>query len=436
MKALRLRFFLSSVSLAFVAHCSLVSAEPVPLKRIVELALSHSASGQAADAAAQRAFATYRSLHDQYIPSLTVGSGVGPTWGYPLTLEGSAPSIVNTTAQSSIINPALREFLREARTEVDAASAQSKDQHDQIIQDAVLSYVELSRWETLQARLGEEYSTALKAERIVNERIQAGVDNPLMRNQARLHTARVYLHISQAQGAIDVLRKRLEDMTGLPSASIETVADSIPPLPEVKQEDNLPARALETSPSLQMASLHSTALTFHARGEHRALWPTVDFAAQYALLATFNNYQHFFQPHSFQANNAALGVVVRFPFFNASQHARAQAADADALRARKDADTAKNQVSEQTLRLQRSVQQLTAAQEVADLEYQIAKSDLDALEIRVDAGTATLHEEEDARMQMNERYDSLQDAEFQLERARITLLRATGDLGAWVGVVK
>jgi len=417
-------------------HCSFLAAEPVPLKHVVELALSHSSTAQSVDAAEQRAFASYRAMRDQYVPSLTVGSGLGATWGYPLSLEGSAPSIVNTTAQSALINPALRDFVHEARTDWEASTAQSKDQRDQIMQDAVLSYVELSRWEVLQSQLSDEYSTALKTEQVVNQRIQAGVDNPLARNQARLATARVYLHISQAQGAIDVLRSRLAQMTGLPATSIQTIPDSIPALPEVKQEDNLPARALETSPALQMASLRSAALDFHARGEHRALLPTVDFAAQYALLATFNNYQNFFQPHSFQSNNASIGVVIKFPFFNPSQHARAQAADADALRAKKDLETSRNQVSEQTLRLQRSVQQLAAAQEVAELEYEIEKSDLEAVGIKVEAGTATLQQQEDARTQVNERYNSLQDAEFQLERARITLLRATGDLSSWVGVGK
>ena len=433
-RGLRL-WFLFAIGLLFIPS-PLLAAEPVSLKHVVELALGHSTTREAADAAAQRAFASYRATRNQYVPTLTVGSGLGATWGYPLSLEGSAPSIVNTTAQSALINPALRDFVREARTEWEASTAQSKDQRDQIVQDAVLSYVELSRWEALQAHLSEEYSAALKMEQIVNQRIQEGIDNPLARNQARLNTARVYLHISQAQGAIDVLRSRLSQLTGLPAASIETISESIPPLPEVKQEDNLPARAIEASPTIQMASLHSTALAFRARGEHRALLPSVDFAAQYALLATFNNYQHYFKTGSFQSNNASIGVVIRFTFFSPSQHARAEAADAEALRAKKDLETSRNQVSEQTLKLQRSVQQLAAAQEVADLEYEIAKSNLDAAEIRVDAGTATLHEEEDARTQVNERYNSVQDADFQLERARIALLRATGDLSSWVGVGK
>jgi outer membrane protein TolC len=426
-----LAVFLAIFSLCF---CNGLAAEPVPLKHIVELALGHSTMAVEAQASQQRAFAAYHATRNQYLPTLVIGSGLGATWGYPLSLEGSAPSIVNTTAQSAVLNPALRDFVREARTEWLSTAEQSKDQRDQVMQDAIVSYAELSKWEMLISRLSQDYARALEMEKKINERVQAGVDNPLGRNQARLNAARVYLHISQAQGAIDVLRNRLSQMTGLPAASIETIPDSIPALPEVKQDDDLSAKALQASPAIQLASLHATALGFHARGEHRSMLPTVDFAAQYALLATFNNYQHFFKQGSFQPNNASVGVVIRFPFFSPAQKARALAADADLLHAQKAAETARNQVSEQTLQLQRAVSQLSAAHEVASLEYEIAQSTLDSTEVRMDAGTASVHDEDDARTQASERYTALADADFELQRSRIFLLRATGELGSWIGV--
>jgi len=418
------------------SFCGILAAEQLPLKRAVELSLAHSTTMETSHIDEQRAFAAYREVRNQYLPQLAVGSGLGKSYGYPLSLEGSAPSIVNTTAQSALFNPALRDFVRAAKTEWQGTTVQTKDQRNQVIQDTVLSYAELSKWEMLMTHLSRDYEDALKTEQTVNQRILAGVDNPLLRNQARLNAARVYLHISQAQGAIDVLRNRLSQMTGLPAAAIETVPESIPALPEVTQEDNLAAKSAQDNPLIQLADIRASALALRARGEHRAMWPTVDFAAQYALLATFNNYQRYFQPNSFQQNNATVGVEIRFPFFNPSQRAHAQAADASALHARKDVEATKNQVSEQTLKLQRSVAQLAAAQQVVDLEYQIAKSNLDATQTRVDSGGATLHDLDDARSQVNERYDALQDTNFELQRARISLLRATGELEAWVGIQK
>jgi outer membrane protein TolC len=424
------------VGVFLIPFCGILAAEQLPLKRAVDLALTHSTTMEASHIDEQRAFASYQELRNQYLPQLVVGSGLGKSWGYPLSLEGSAPSIVNTTAQSALINPALREFVRAAKTDWQESTVQTRDQRIQVIEDTVLSYAELNKWERLITRLSQEYEDALKMEQVVNQRIAAGVDNPLIRNQARLYAARVYLHISQAQGAIDVLRNRLSHLTGVPAAAIETVSESIPELPEVKQEDNLAAKAAQESPLIQIADIRATAFAFRARGEHRAMWPTIDFAAQYGLLSTYNNYQDFFRPGSFQRHNATVGVAIRFPFLNPTQHAHAQAADARALLAKKDVEATRNHVSEQTLKLQHSVEQLAAAQQVVDLEYQIAKSNLDATQVKADAGSATLHDLDDARNQANERYNVLQDANFELTRARIGLLRATGELETWAGVGK
>jgi outer membrane protein TolC len=127
-------------------------------------------------------------------------------------------------------------------------------------------------------------------------------------------------------------------------------------------------------------------------------------------------------------------VVIRFPFFNAPQRAHAQAADADAARAKADVQSVKDQVSQQVLKLQSSARQAAAAKEVSDLEYQLAKSNFDEIEVRMNSGGATVHDEANARADMSEKYNQLQDADFELVRARLALMRATGDLAAWIGV--
>ena len=88
-----------------------LSAEPLPLKRAVELALSHSTTSAIAAADEQRAFAAYRELRNNYIPQGTIGSGLGKSWGFPLSLEGAAPSLINFNASSALYNPSLREAI-------------------------------------------------------------------------------------------------------------------------------------------------------------------------------------------------------------------------------------------------------------------------------------------------------------------------------------
>ena len=49
----------------------------------------------------------------------------------------------------------------------------------------------------------------------------------------------------------------------------------------------------------------------------------------------------------------------------------------------------------------------------------------------MDAGTANLHDLDDAQSQLSERFIALQDVSFELERAELGLMRSTGDLEKW-----
>ena len=108
-----------------------------------------------------------------------------------------------------------------------------------------------------------------------------------------------------------------------------------------------------------------------------------------------------------------------------------QEAESDALKAKKQAEAAHNQVNEETLRLQRSVEQMQDARDVAELEYQIAEKNLATLPTRMNAGTATLHDLDAARTQASEKFIALQDITLELERDQLSLMRATGDLEKW-----
>jgi len=420
-------------------------AEQIPLKRVVELALAHATGTAIAAADEQKAEASYRELRNSYIPQLATGAGLGYSYGFPLGLEGSAPSLFNLTAQSALLNPALRNFVRSAQVETIAASLKNKDQRNQVIQDAVLSYAELAKWEQRLVHLQQIEADIKQAEAAVQQRIKEGIDSELDGTRARLSSARVHLRITEAQGAADVLRERLGKLTGLPAASIQTDPDTIPAPPAAANDEDT-SKDAANSPAVQAAVEHARAQYLHAQGEHKALWPSLDFSAQYALLSKFNNFQNYYIPakpctvasvsvlcvaNTFQQNNATVGVSIRLPLFNASQRARAQAADADALKATKQAEAAKNQASEEHLRLERAVTQMRAARDVAQLEYEIAQKNIDAMRTRMDAGTANLHDLDDARSQASERFISLQDITFELERAQLGLLRSTGELEKW-----
>lgn len=404
-------------------------AEPVTLQHAVELALKHATGAGIAAADERHAAADYRELRNNYIPQLTAGAGIGWSDGFPLSLEGAAPSLFNVNAQSALLNPALKDFIRAAQSDIAVSTLNARDQRNQIIQDTVLSYAELAKWERRLSRMRESETTEEEMEAAVAERIKAGVDSAIDGTKARLSVARVHLRLTEAAGAAAVLRQHLSALTGLAVGSIEIDPDSVPALPAVKPEEDFPDKTTDANPVVQAAVEHARAQYLRAKGEHRALWPSVDFAAQYALLADFNNYEEVYL-HT-QPNNATIGVSIHLPFLNLAQHARVQEAESDAFKAQKQAEAARNQASEETLRLQRAVTQMEDARDVAELEYEIAQNAVEVVRTRMASSGGNLHDLDDARSNASERFMTLQDVSFELERDQVELLRSTGELESW-----
>ena len=402
------------------------------LRRATDLALTHSYSTGEAEADILKSQANYREARSFYIPQVSLGTSIGYAYGFPLSLEGSAPTIFNVSAQSGVYNPAQREFIRAASADVQASSSQSRDVRGRVILDVIGSYIELNRWERELPVLHSEQKLTKDMLRVMKERVQEGVDAPEEETRTRLKAAQADYRVAQAEGSADILRHHLAELTGVSPASITTVASSIPPLPEIDKQAPDPDTTAESNDAVEAADLRAKSAELRALGEHKALYPTADFAVQYGLISTtFTDYAQFFRPGSFTSQNVTFGLILRLPILNDTQRARAQAADADALRAQKQAQSAKAQVSRETLRLRDAVRELLAARDVAQIQYELAQTQLQAAQARTQARTGTLRELQDASLQAVQNSSALMDSDFEAERSQLQLMYETGELNTW-----
>jgi outer membrane protein len=403
--------------------------KPLAFRTAIELALKNSATTGLSQADLRRARAVVTQTHSTFLPQMVLGSGLGASYGFPLSLEGAAPSVFNVNFQGNLINMAQRNYVKAAKSDVDVTAAQNADRRNDVMMETALDYVQLDLLDSSLTIQREQQQSAQKFQDIVAQRIQAGLDSQVEGTRAKLAGARTRLDIAQTQAAADQLRLRLSQLTGLPVSAIRTSTETIPEMPPVAQDQDLPGEALKNNPAVKVADAAAQAKEFRARGEHKQLYPSVDFVGQYAVLARFNNYDEFFQ--KFQRHNLTAGVAIRFPFFNPVQRAAAEAAKADAAKSRKEAQNVKDQVSTDTLKLQRSVEQLAAAREVAQLEHQLAQSDIEATHAKIESGAASLKDEENARVAEHERYTAYLNSSFELDRAQIQLMRQIGQLETW-----
>jgi outer membrane protein TolC len=405
-------------------------AQKFTLQRAVELGKANGPAVGMGSADVTRAQKSYNEARNAYIPQLIVGSGLGKSFGYPMSIEGSAPSIFQVNVQSFLYNPAQRQFIRAARSEITAANFSEQDQRNQVALETTLTYVQLVRTLDKITALQALVSQAERAENILKQRFQEGVSPSLDVKRASLTLAKTRLRLAESTSAADLLRIRLSQLTALPLNDINPDPASIPELPQVMDTDV--SRALQNSPAIKAAEQKVVARQHRAEGEHKQNYPAVDFAGSYGLFSRYNNYDQFFQ--KFQRNNATIGASIRFPFLNFPQRAHAEAADAEVLRARKEADAARQQALTDTMKMKNAVAQAAAARDVAQLEYELSQTDVDTAQARTQAGQATIIDEQNARIGVADKQAALIDASFDFERARIQFLSATGDLNQWVGV--
>src|SRR5208337_824959 len=276
----------------------------------VDLALEHSGVIGIAALSQLRSQKVYQELRNNYIPQMTIGSGLGYAYGFPLTLEGTAPSLANFTSTQALFNPALKQFIRAAKIDWGASSQDVQDKRNAVILDTALTYAQLEQLSSKTKALTEAQEAAGKAQFVSEQRLQQGVDSKLEVTKSQLTAARIRLRLAEAQGQMDVLREHLSKLIGLPAESVTVAPGSMPQLPPVSQDDDLSARAVENSPLVKEAEQKTAAAEARARGEHKAaVWPTVDGATQYAYLARFNNYEQYYK--NYLANNFTGGLNIR-----------------------------------------------------------------------------------------------------------------------------
>jgi outer membrane protein TolC len=171
--------------------------------------------------------------------------------------------------------------------------------------------------------------------------------------------------------------------------------------------------------------------------------PQLSFGAQYNRNTTLLNNVDFYFANPLPANNFSSGIAIEVPVFDMGRRAKARESAADALRAKIEAEQAERQNDLQIEELSDSIRELDTQAEIASLKQQIAgdqlKSVLAELELGNGSGVgpnATPQQspksEQLARIEERQKLQDAMDAEFELAKARLGLLRALGHMEDWL----
>jgi outer membrane protein TolC len=399
----------------------------------IGLALKSNPKVLAAQADVDKALASAQQLRDAYIPSVVGGSGLGPpSYGFPL----GQPSIFQITAQSLVFSYSQRDYLRAARAALDAATLSLKDIREGVAEDTAVTYLALDRDMQRQAALQQQQGFADRLVSIVQERLDSGQDTTINLTISRLTAAQIRLTRLRAEDETVADQAHLARLIGLPEQSLGSVSNSVPAFPVISPE--LASTGPVTSPAVESAYAIARSKRETAFGEARYLWrPQISFDGQYSRFAKFNNLQDYY--FRFQQNNAAVGVQITVPLYDVAHRARERQAAADASHAEHEADTLRDQFFDSRLRARHTAAELSTRAEIASLDQQLAQQQLDVLLIQLKAGSGNLSgpqmtpkDEQTARIAEREKFVAVLNANFEAQQAEINLMRAAGELEAWI----
>jgi len=424
---------------ALLLLCAVASAHAqLSLSTVVDLALKNSPKVKMAQAELDKATVSMHQTKDAYIPNLVAGSGLGYTYGFPV----GQPTLFNFTSQSLLFDISQFSYLNATRAGIQASMFSLNDVRQQVEVDAALSYIQLDNDLQQQKVMTGEYGSAQKLGDIVQQRLDAGLDSKIDLTRAKLSGAQVHLKQIHLEGDITGLRAHLALLTGLPPDSIITDTASIPAAPDVAAFD-----AAYMPEAIQAAYANAKSKQLQAKGDRRQLYfPQIAFAAQYARFAGFNNYQDYYGSPTgtggakpFQFNNAALGMQLTWPLFDRVRRDKADVSAFEAARATHEADMNRDLAIEGQQKLRRAIAELTAQQDVATLDQELAQEQMDAITVQLTAGSGnpnapaiTPKDAQSASIAAGEKSLDLLDAGYQLRKAQLNLLRATGGLEAWI----
>lgn len=416
---------------AFPAQAQPVETRPLTLQQVVELALRQNPDYLLARLDEQKARQAVQEARSPFIPQITVGSGLAYSSGFPLSIAGSAPSIVQAYGSKFIYNRPQSFKVREAGEMANAAARSAEAKANEVAYRVAVTYLDFERATRALAAANRQLETVLRIERLVEARVQAGRDIPMEFTRARVETARARTLVQALQARADLLEETLRSDLGLGDAvritAVETTLAARLALPET--EDAAVITAISNSKETKRLQAILQAKRYQAQGEKSAYYPRIDLVAQYAMLGRFNNYEDFFR--TFQRHNGQLGMSFQLPIIARSQvSSRVAQVESEIAQTKLQLTAALAGLTLETRRLFREIRQAESARDLARLELDLARESLSVTLARFDEGRIALSEVEQARVTESQKWEAFYDAQTASDKARLALLRQTGALVA------
>jgi outer membrane protein TolC len=357
-----------------------------------------------------------------------VGSGAAYSTGYPLTYEGSPPSILQARAIQTFFNRQKTYQVAEARqTERTNRIDVDIKREDAVFRTGSL-YLDAEHATQIQEVVRRQVEEFDQIARTVAARVAEGKELDIENDKAALNLARARQRATALELDRAYLERSLAIVLGYGPDDTVRISSAERPSPELPaSEQEAVELALANSKELRRLESELTARGYAARAQRAARLPTVDLIAQYSLLTRYNFNEDFFG--RFNRHAGQLGVSVQLPLLiGTGAAAQAEQADIDSIRLRQQIKSTRGRISLDARRSFEELRKIEANEQVARLDLEVARKQVSLTLARFDEGRAALVDLASGRTAENEKWISFFEAQNARERARLNVLKQTGSM--------
>lgn len=376
----------------------------------------------------QRAQDNVKIVRDPFVPKVYAGSGLAYTYGYPNSIEGNAPSLIDVRTDMAIYNKPRSYQVAAARENARGVQLDAQERADEVAFRTASLFLDAEQAVKQRQSLTDQLPTLRQVSDMMQSRVTEGSELPVEIQRAKVNLQQTEHELNVAKNNEDYAEMLLAVTLGYSANDRVRPVQSAQSfqVPPVKSEDDSVTIALSHNKQLKRLQSAVLAKEMEIRSYRSARLPQVNLVAQYALFAKYA-YRDYFQ--KFQSNNAQIGASFVIPLLVGSASAgQYEQAAVDMAKLRIQINQTRNQIAIDT---KRSYQDMKGAEETRDLartQLDLSHQDLSVQLARYGEGQLPLRDVERARALENQRWLALYEAETQAERAKLGFLRQLGDL--------
>ena len=419
------------VCVLFLSVCaSAAEMRTLTLPETVDLALKQNPDVVLARLDERKAEQGVRLARDPFIPKIVVGSGLAYSNGFPMSVEGATPSIVQATAIAFVFNRPQSFRVAAAKESRRGSAIDASAKQDEIMYRAADLFLDAERAIRMAEVAQKDADTLASVLDSVRARVAEGRELPIEVRRAELNLARARYRSQVLEANVRAAQSALAILAGMEPDDQVRPAPAERPRPEIPESADAAARqALESSKEIRSLESKLLAKGYDVRADRAIRWPRIDLVAQYGLLARFNNYDEFFR--KFQRNNGQIGMSFQWQVVGGpGADAAASQGEAEAAQLRVQIRNTRSRIAADTRAAYDNMRQAEAAQDVARLDLEVAREQVSILLAQTQEGRAAMRQVDEARAAETDKWIAFYDAAATVEKARLNLLRFTGTLAA------